>query len=41
MHKCWAGEYDSVDAVFQDLKFVYECPMIIGVEEETMYLRSR
>jgi len=37
MHKCWAGEYDSVDAVFQDLKSVLECPMAIGVEEETMY----
>ena len=37
IHKCWAGEYDSVDAVLQDLKFIYECPMA-GVEEEVMHL---
>ena len=23
MHKCWAGGYDSVDAVFQGLNFVH------------------
>lgn len=24
MHKCWADEYDSVDTIFQDLRFVHE-----------------
>jgi serine/threonine protein kinase len=31
IHKCWAGKYDSVDAVLQDLEFVHECPMAGGV----------
>ena len=27
IHKCWAGEYDSVNAVLTDLSMLPECPM--------------
>ena len=41
IHKCWAGEYDSVDAVLQDLEYVCEFPEVGGVEEEVMHLGNR
>lgn len=40
IHKCWAGEYGSVDAVLQDLEFVHEDSMFWGVEEEGIHLRD-
>ena len=31
IHKCWAGKYDSMNAVLQDLEFVHECSMAENV----------
>lgn len=37
-HKCWAGEYDSAEAVLQDLGSDAACPVSEGVREEAMQL---
>ncbi|KAL9016139.1 MAG: hypothetical protein Q9185_006493 [Variospora sp. 1 TL-2023] len=38
IHKCWAGEYDSAEAVLQDLRFDAACPAAGDVREEAVQL---
>ncbi|KAL8648015.1 MAG: hypothetical protein Q9210_005227 [Variospora velana] len=39
-HKCWAGEYDSAEAVLQDLEFDAACPAAVEARKEAVQLRG-
>ena len=41
IHKCWGGQYDSVDAVLQDLIPLHRYPMAGALGEKEMHLEDR
>ena len=40
IHKCWAGEFASVDSVLQVLKSVHERLMAVIMDKEVMPLEE-